>query len=68
MLYNTLKRLKARGGLTADLTYKIDIFFALGKLSESEYNDLLDKQIPHLLGYLGDKSRQATKSTQRDFR
>ena len=42
MLYNTLKRLKARGGLTADLTYKIDIFFALGKLSESEYNDLLD--------------------------
>lgn len=42
MLYNTLKRLKARGGLTADLTYKIDIFFALGKLSEAEYNDLLD--------------------------
>ena len=41
MLYNTLKKLKARGGLTADLTYKIDIFFALGKLTEAEYNDLL---------------------------
>ena len=30
MLYNTIKKLKARGGLTADLIYKIDIFFALG--------------------------------------
>ena len=36
MLYNTLKRLKARGGLTADLTYKTDIFFALGKLTGSQ--------------------------------
>lgn len=43
MLYNTLKTLKrVKGGLTADLTYKIDIFFALGKLTEAEYNDLLD--------------------------
>lgn len=42
MLYNTLKRLKTRGGMTADLIYKIDIFFALGKLTEAEYNDLLD--------------------------
>lgn len=42
MLYNTLKRLKARGGLTADLIHKVDVFFALGKLTEAEYNDLLD--------------------------
>lgn len=42
MLYNTLKKLKARNGLTADLSYKIDVFYALGKLSEAEYNDLLD--------------------------
>ena len=42
MLYNTLKKLKARGGLTADLIHKVDVFFALGKLTEAEYNDLLD--------------------------
>lgn len=42
MLYNTLKKLKSRGGLTADLIHKVDVFFALGKLSEAEYNDLLD--------------------------
>lgn len=43
MLYNTLKKLK-RIGLTPDLINKIDIFFALGKLTEQEYNDLLDIQ------------------------
>lgn len=43
MLYNTLNKLKTRG-LTADLIGKIDIFFALGKLTEAEYNDLLDIQ------------------------
>ena len=42
MLYSTLKKLKARGGLTADLIHKVDVFFALGKLTEAEYNDLLD--------------------------
>ena len=42
MLYNTLKKLKARGGMTADIIHKVDIFFALGKLTEEEYNDLLD--------------------------
>ena len=42
MLYNTLKKLKARGGMTADLIHKVDVFFALGKLTEAEYNDLLD--------------------------
>ena len=42
MLYNTLKKLKERGGMTAGLIHKIDVFFALGKLTEAEYNDLLD--------------------------
>ena len=43
MLYNTLKTLKrVKGGLTADLIHKVDVFFALGKLTEAEYNDLLD--------------------------
>lgn len=42
MLYNTLKKLKARSGLTADLIHKVDVFFALGKLTEAEYNDLVD--------------------------
>ena len=42
MLYNTLKKLKARGGLTAELMHKIDVFFALGKLTEEEYHDLLN--------------------------
>ena len=42
MLYNTLKKLKARGGLTAELMHKVDVFFALGKLTEDEYHDLLN--------------------------
>lgn len=42
MLYNTLKKLKARDGLNADLIHKVDVFFALGKLTENEYNDLLN--------------------------
>ena len=42
MLYNTLKKLKARGCMTADLIHKVDVFFALGKLTDAEYNDLLD--------------------------
>ena len=41
-LYNTLKKLKARGGLTAELMHKVDVFFALDKLTEEEYHDLLN--------------------------
>ena len=41
-LYSTLKKLKARSGLTADLIHKVDVFFALGKLTEEEYHDLLN--------------------------
>lgn len=41
MLYRTLKRMIERGQ-TDDLEKKIDIFFATGKLSESEYQELID--------------------------
>ncbi|MDY4507970.1 MAG: hypothetical protein UEP57_04360 [Oscillospiraceae bacterium] len=42
MLYNTLKKLISRDGLTADLIRKVDVFFALGKLTETEYRSLLN--------------------------
>lgn len=41
MLYRTLKRLieiKKTDGLES----KLDIFFAVGKITESEYNELTD--------------------------
>ena len=40
MLYRTLKRMIERGQ-TEGLEEKIDIFFAAGKLSESEYTELM---------------------------
>lgn len=40
MLFRTLKKLIERG-LTEGLEEKIDIFFAAGKLSEVEYNELV---------------------------
>lgn len=40
MLFRTLKRLIDRGQ-TEGLEEKIDLFYALGKLTESEYNELL---------------------------
>lgn len=39
MLYRVLKRLIEKGQ-TADLSVKIDVFFAVGKLTEAEYNEL----------------------------
>ena len=42
MLYRTLKRLISLGK-TDGLAEKIDIFFAAGKLTESEYNHLTEK-------------------------
>ena len=39
MLFRTLKALIAKGR-TEGLAEKIDIFFAAGKLTESEYTDL----------------------------
>lgn len=40
MLYRTLKRMIERGQ-TGGIEPKIDIFFAAGKLTEEEYNELI---------------------------
>ena len=45
MLYRTLKRLISLGK-TDGLAEKIDIFFAAGKLTESEYNELTEMLTP----------------------
>lgn len=42
MLYRTLLKLKERNGLTDDLKNKIDIFFATGRITEEQYNYLMD--------------------------
>ena len=42
MLYRTLKKLKERNGLTDDLKNKIDVFFAVGRITEEQYNDRMD--------------------------
>lgn len=42
MLYKTLVKLKERNGLTEDLKNKIDIFFATGRITEDQYNNLMD--------------------------
>lgn len=42
MLYKTLKKLKERNGLTGDLKNKIDVFFAVGRITEEQYNELMD--------------------------
>ena len=42
MLYRTLFKLKERNGLTDDLKNKIDIFFATGRITEEQYNELMD--------------------------
>lgn len=41
MLYRTLLKLKERNGLTDDLKNKIDVFFAVGRITEEQYNDLM---------------------------
>ncbi len=42
MLFKTLKKLKERNGLTDGLKNKIDVFFAIGRITEEQYNDLMD--------------------------
>ena len=42
MLYRTLLKLKERNGLTDDLKNKIDVFFAVGRITEEKYNELMD--------------------------
>lgn len=41
MLYRTIKALIAKGK-TEGLAEKIDVFYATGKLTESEYNELVE--------------------------
>lgn len=42
MLYRTLLKLKEKNRLTDDLKNKIDIFFATGRITEEQYNELMD--------------------------
>ena len=42
MLYKTLLTLKKLKGLTDDLKNKIDVFFATGRITEEQYNELMD--------------------------
>lgn len=42
MLYRTLLKLKEKNDLTDDLKNKIDIFFATGRITEQQYNELMD--------------------------
>ena len=42
MLFKTLLKLKERNVLTDDLKNKIDIFFATGRITEEQYNELMD--------------------------
>lgn len=39
MLYRALLKLKERNGLTDNLKNKIDIFFAVGRITEEQYNE-----------------------------
>ena len=43
MLYKTLLKLKERNGLTNNLKNKIDIFFAIGRITEEQYNELMNE-------------------------
>ena len=42
MLYKTLLKLKEKNGLTDDLKNKMDIFFATGRITEEQYNELMN--------------------------
>lgn len=42
MLFKTLQKLKERTGLTDDLKNKIDVFFACERITEEQYNELMD--------------------------
>lgn len=42
MLYKTLLKLKELEGLTDDLKNKIDIFFATGRITEEQYDELMN--------------------------
>ena len=42
MLFKTLQKLKEKTGLTEDLKGKIDVFFAVGRITEEQYNELME--------------------------
>lgn len=42
MLYKALLKLKEKNGLTDNLKNKIDIFFATSRITEEQYNELMD--------------------------
>jgi hypothetical protein len=42
MLYRALLKLKERNGLTDNLKNKIDIFFTTDRITEEQYNELMD--------------------------
>ena len=42
MLYEALLKLKEKRGFTEELKTKIDIFFAVGRITEEQYNILMD--------------------------
>lgn len=47
MLYRTLKRIIERGGYDPDeMTLKLDLFYAAGKLTTAQYEELI-AMIPH---------------------
>lgn len=41
MLFKTLQKLKEKTGLTEDLKGKIDVFFAVGRITQEQYNELM---------------------------
>ena len=45
MLFKTLLKLKERTELTDDLKTKIDVFFAIGRITEEQYNVLMDIEV-----------------------
>ena len=47
MLYRTLKRMIERGQ-TEGIEEKIDVFYAAGKLTEAEYNELIAMLHPNV--------------------
>lgn len=48
MLYTTLLKIKEKNNnvLPEDVKKKVDVFYALGRLTDKEYNDLMDVNVP----------------------
>lgn len=44
MLYKSLVKLKEITGLTEELKKKIDVFYALDRITEMQYRSLMDEQ------------------------